>query len=130
MQIIIGGDYRIEFGKGAGTKTKFAKFEGELGLMFKTEVIKNLEPRNPQRFTTDIETEYRASYFDIKRQYIYFEVWNWNGWQLNNFFDLKSLEIEEVVQSEDLHFEMIFQREMKGGKKFNTMRVRLKLAFE
>lgn len=47
MQIIIGGDYRIEFGKGAGTKTKFAKFEGELGLMFKTEVIKNLEPRNP-----------------------------------------------------------------------------------
>lgn len=57
-------------------------------------------------------------------------MWNWNGWQLNNFFDLKSLEIEEVVQSEDLHFEMIFQREMKGGKKFNTMRVRLKMAFE
>ena len=47
MQIIIGGDYRIEFGKGAGTKTQFAKFEGDLGLMFKTEVIKNLEPRNP-----------------------------------------------------------------------------------
>ncbi len=47
IQIIIGGDYRIEFGKGAGLKTKFAKFEGELGLMFKTEVIKNLEPRTP-----------------------------------------------------------------------------------
>ncbi len=35
-----------------------------------------------------------------------------------------------MVQSEELYFEKIFQREMKGGKKTNTMRVRFKMSFE
>ena len=67
--------------------------------MFKTEVIMNLEPRNPQRFKTEISTESRGSYFDIKRQHIYFEVWGWNGLQLNVFYNIKALELEEIVQS-------------------------------
>ena len=71
--------------------------EGEMGMVFKSNVIKDINERETKEFTTHITTEFRATYFEIMRNRLHFEIWTCNNWELNRFLAIKSLLLENVV---------------------------------
>ena len=96
IQFIIGGDYRIEYKK--TTSGGIAKEEkGDMGMVFKSNVIKNLNSNDSGLFTTHISTEFRATYYEIMRNRLHFEIWTWNNWGLNRFLAIKSIPLLDVV---------------------------------
>lgn len=95
VQFIIGGDYRIEFKKTTDGSTVRDEV-GDMGAVFKTNVISNLNERESQDFTTHIYTEYRCTYYEVMRNRLHFEIWTWNKWLLNRFMAIKSIPLIEV----------------------------------
>ena len=71
--------------------------EGDMGLVFKSNVIRDINERETKMFTTHIITEFRATYYEIMRNRIHFEIWTFNNWELNRFLAIKSLILEDVA---------------------------------
>lgn len=84
IQFIIGGDYRIEYTK--TTTGKLLKSEvGNIGSVFKSNVIFDLMQGGTKKFTKDIYTEIEASYYQIMQNKLHIEIWNYGSYKLNTF---------------------------------------------
>jgi hypothetical protein len=127
MQFIIGGDYRIEYKK--TTTGGVAKEEkGEMGDVFKSNVIKNLNDKESGLFTAHISTEFRGTYYEIIRNRLHFEIWTWNTYGLNTFLALKSLSLHDVVTG-SINRDMYMTRQ--NGKKIEPIaNISFKIKFE
>lgn len=76
-------------------------------MVFKSNVIKNINDKETEKFATSIVTEFRATYYEIMRNRIHYEMWTWNNWILNRFIGLQSLTLLDVVGgsvNRDLYF--------------------------
>lgn len=116
VQFIIGGDYRIEFKRTTDGKTVRSDV-GDLGLVFKSNVIKNVNDNESEEFVTHIDTEARSTYYEIMRNRLHFEVWTWNNWELNKFLAIKSIPLLDIVSgsiNRDLHFVKVNRKKEKS----------------
>ena len=86
---------------------------GNLGLVFKSNVIKNINDNESDEFATHIDTEVRSTYYEIMRNRLHFEIWTWNNWELNKFLAIKSLPLLDIVSgsiNRHLHFRKVDDR--------------------
>lgn len=127
VQFIIGGDYRIEYKKtSSGGVVKEEK--GNMGLVFKSNVIKNMGHNESETFTTHIVTEFRTTYYEIIRNRLHFEIWTWNNWGLNKFLAIKSIRLLDVVTG-SINRELYFSRS-SGKKEEAICQLSFKVKFE
>jgi hypothetical protein len=127
VQFIIGGDYRVEYKK--TTTGGIAKEEkGEMGSVFKSNVIKDLNDKEGGLYTTHISTEFRATYYEIMRNRLHFEIWTWNKWGLNKFLAIKSLALHDVVTG-SINREL-YMTKQNGKRKEPVANISFKIKFE
>ncbi|TNV87010.1 hypothetical protein FGO68_gene4983 [Halteria grandinella] len=95
LQIVIGGDYFIEIKKGSAQEYIEC---GERGITYQTDCLRGLESGGERTFTTEILTEYRASYFQIMRERLQIELWtSGGGLFLNNFIGIASIPLLDIA---------------------------------
>lgn len=70
---------------------------GERGIVYQTDVIKFLDVNDSQIFKTEIDTEHRASYFQLMEERLHMELWDRNGIWLNKFVGYLSIPILDIV---------------------------------
>ena len=70
---------------------------GELGTVYQTDVLKFLEPNDTKFFEVEIDTEVRASYFQLMQERLHIELWDKEGIWLNKFVGYSSLPFIELA---------------------------------
>ena len=84
---------------------------GKMGLVFKSNVLKNVNDKDQGTFNSHIVTEFRATYYEIMRHRLHFEIWTWNTWGLNKFLAIKSLSLHDIVTG-SVNRELYFTRQV------------------
>ena len=93
---------------------------GELGIVFKTEMIHNLEKGESKLMGTTIQTEVRASYYTVRQELIHVEMWDFNGWGLNRFLGIRSVPIMDIVSGSILRNMDILGKDKKDRGKLSS----------
>jgi len=99
-----------------------------MGLEYKSNVIKDLNDKESGLFTTSIVTEFRATYYEIMRNRVHFEIWTWNNWGLNKFLAIKSLPILDIVNG-SINREL-FLNKSNGKRTEGVANLTFKIKFE
>lgn len=88
----------------------------------------NLNDKESGAYTTHIITEFRATYYEIMRNRLHFEIWTWNTWGLNRFLGIKSLSLLDVVNG-SINREVFLSKPV-GKRMDGVANLSLKVKFE
>lgn len=127
IEFVVGGDFKIvqkQIKKGKSENT----YTGTLGYTKKTEVVKNLEPKDMKMMDTRMRCEYQGSYFDIQEQFLRVDVWDWEKWNLNEFMGRIELPLIEIIQGDVEQTHIVYKSGEK--KKIKLCRLNFTIAFQ
>jgi len=96
IRFIIGGSYFIEIKKEGGDETVYLP-QGELGIIHMTDVAKFLEGNQSRIFEREINTVYTASYFKLESERLHIEIWDSEGFFLNQFMSYNTIPLIDIV---------------------------------
>lgn len=70
---------------------------GNKGISQFTNKLNYLDAGDKGSFSTKIECQTLASYFELMEQHLHIEVWNANSYSLNTFLGYESLKLIDVA---------------------------------
>jgi hypothetical protein len=101
IRFIIGGTFFTQIKKRGKDEIQIP--QGELGIVHTTDVIKFLEGGNARFFTKQIQTVYTASYFQLESERLHIELWDSEGFYLNQFMAYNSIPLIDIVDGPMQH---------------------------
>lgn len=129
IRFIIGGSYFIEIKKKGGDETVYLP-QGELGIIHMTDVAKFLEGNQSRIFEREINTVYTASYFKLESERLHIEIWDSEGFFLNQFMSYNTIPLIDIVDGPMQHTVQCFPyiEDFKPGKLNGTVNLKMNLA--
>jgi len=106
LQVILGGNLQKALVK--ITKTdRFMKTTGDIGMVFKTDVLDKMTKGESRMFQCELEAELRMSYAQIEQEMMHVELWDFSGCAVNTLKGYVSKPLLEVVRGDvDMMFEI------------------------
>eukprot|EP00347_Sterkiella_histriomuscorum_P007723 403347806 len=128
IQFIIGGTFYIEIKKANGKEQNNSL--GEYGIIYQTDVLKFLEPNDSKFFTVEIDTELRASYFQLMQERLHIELWDKETGWLNKFLGYVSIPFIEIATGQ-FKQSIIIKESVAEGKSYkNIATINFNIFFE
>lgn len=96
IRFLIGGTFFIEMKKRGKDEVVYLP-QGEMGIVHTTDVAKFVEGNDYRLYDNLIETIYQASYFQLERERLHVEVWDAEGFFLNQFLSYNSMPLIDII---------------------------------
>lgn len=127
FQIIIGGDYQKEMVK-ITKEEKMTRMVGEIGMVFKSDVLQEMINGDRRTFQCELEAEFRASYAQIEQEIMHVELWNYQTCGINILKGIESKPLLEIVKGD---VNMVWNIKIKVGKaESQYARILMKCVFQ